>query len=102
MNFGISGKSFSALLDALHETREVDEAILFGSRALGNSRPGSDIDIAVRGKNLSVRAAAGLSTLLNEKLPLPCLFGIVHYDTINNADLKKHIDQVGVVIFRRE
>ncbi len=101
MNFGISDKSFSALLDALHETREVDEAILFGSRALGNFRPGSDIDIAVRGKNLSVRAAADLSTLLNEKLPLPYLFDIVHYDTINNADLKEHIDQVGVVIFRQ-
>ncbi|MDY0269697.1 nucleotidyltransferase family protein [Trichloromonas sp.] len=101
MNFGISDQSFSTLLKALQECHDVDEAILFGSRALGNFRPGSDIDIAVRGKKLSVRTAADLSTLLNEKLPLPYRFDIVHYDTINNADLKKHIDQVGVVIFRR-
>lgn len=101
MNFGISDRTFTALLDVLKGTRDVDEAILFGSRAMGNFRPGSDIDIAVRGKNLSVRAAADLSTLLNEKLPLPYIFDIVHYDTINNADLKEHIDQVGVMIFRR-
>jgi predicted nucleotidyltransferase len=50
---------------------DVDEAMLFCSRALGNIRPGSDIDIAVRGKNLSVRAAVDLSTLLNKKIPLP-------------------------------
>lgn len=101
MIFGISDKSFTALLDALQEARDIDVAILFGSRALGNFRPGSDIDIAVRGKHLSARGAADLSNLLNEKLPLPYLFDIVHYDTINNADLKEHIDQVGVVIFRR-
>lgn len=101
MNFGISDQTFTALLDALQQAHDIDEAILFGSRAMGNFRPGSDIDIAVRGKNLSVLAAANLSTLLNEKLPLPYLFDIVHYNTINNADLKEHIDQVGVVIFRR-
>ena len=101
MNFGISDQTFTALLDALQEAHDIDEAILFGSRAMGNFRPGSDIDIAVRGKNLSVRAAADFAALLNEKLPLPYLFDIVHYDTINNADLKEHIDQVGVVIFRR-
>lgn len=70
--FGISDRLFSpTLLDALQGAHDVDEAMLFDSRAVGNILPGSDIDIADRGKNLSVRADADLSTLLNEKLPLP-------------------------------
>ncbi|OHB28752.1 MAG: DNA polymerase III subunit beta [Desulfuromonadaceae bacterium GWC2_58_13] len=102
MRFGIAEKTYSTIIDALKQTFEIEEAVLFGSRAMGNFRPGSDIDIAVRGETLSVKTATELSTLLNEKLPLPYLFDIVHYETINNPELKNHIDQFGVVIFSRE
>ena len=43
----------------------IEETIVFGSRAMGNRNPGSDVGIAFRARNV----AMDLSTLLNEKLP---------------------------------
>ncbi len=51
--FGISPKSFALLKEALVKSA-VDKAIIFGSRAMGNEKRGSDIDITVCGNKLSI------------------------------------------------
>ena len=47
--YGISATNGKWITDILSQFAEVQESILFGSRAKGNFKPGSDIDLAVKG-----------------------------------------------------
>ena len=77
----------------------VEEAILFGSRAKGTYKKGSDVDIALKGENIDCGLVNTLSALLNEESAMPYFFDIVHYDTLTSAELRAHIDRVGKRIF---
>lgn len=81
------------ILEVLFLFGEVNEAILFGSRAKGNYKPGFDIDLAVKG----VVSKDVLSRLLTafEETVLPYFVDIVVYDNIKNEALREHIDRVG-------
>jgi uncharacterized protein len=70
------------------------EVILFGSRAKGNFREGSDIDIAIKSKNLS---QADIEVLRNqyENLFLPWKLDLVLYSSIEEPALREHIDRIG-------
>ena len=69
--FGISEKSFHLLNQALIRFPQIEETVIFGSRAKGNYKTGSDIDIAIKGKNCSPKIAWDLNAYLNEELPIP-------------------------------
>jgi hypothetical protein len=40
--------------------------------------------------------------LLNEEYPLPYFFDILHYEEINNENLKKHIDTYGKELYKKD
>ncbi|WP_280141262.1 nucleotidyltransferase family protein [Lentibacillus halodurans] len=82
--------------------REIDSAIIYGSRALGTYKKGSDIDLVIKGVQANRDTVARLSESLNEKYPLPYFFDIVHYDSIMNEKLTEHIDHNGVKIYEKE
>ncbi|MBA2498652.1 MAG: nucleotidyltransferase domain-containing protein [Chitinophagaceae bacterium] len=98
--FGISNKSYQLILSTLGKYSEVEEVIIFGSRAKGNYKQGSDIDLAIKGKDCNERFAMKISALLNEELPIPYHLDILCYDTLNNKELKEHIDRVGKIFFQ--
>lgn len=100
--FGISVNNYNAIIKALASFPSVDKAFLFGSRALGNYKTGSDIDIAVCGKSLTIDASNKLSNVLNEELPIPYKIDIINYNSITSSDLKIHIDEQGICIYSRE
>lgn len=77
----------------------MESAILFGSRAKGTFRSGSDVDLAVRG--CSETDVIQLSAALNEETVLPYFFDVVAYETIQNDDLVEHIDRVGITIYEK-
>ena len=73
------------------------EIVLFGSRAKGNHREGSDIDLAVKGEKISLDDRdAWLSKY--ESLNLPWRLDIVVYRLIEEPALKEHIDRVGKTV----
>ena len=78
----------------------VKKAVLFGSRAKGNFRRYSDIDIALFG-DLGLLDAEKIACEL-EELPIVQKFDVVDYQRINNPDLKEHIDRVGVVVYENK
>lgn len=100
-SFGIYNKSYSLILGAISEIPEIEKAIIFGSRAMGDYKMGSDIDIAIFGADLNFAITTRLQGKLNERLPIPYFVDVVHYETLNNEALKKHIADEGKVIFRR-
>ena len=53
MMFGLSDDVIEKIQNAFAENAKVDKAIVFGSRAKGNYKEGSDIDIAIKGQDLN-------------------------------------------------
>ena len=101
MNYGITEKSFRLILEGLNHYPEIEKALIFGSRAIGNYKNGSDIDLALYGSDVTEETIRGLRTRLNEELPIPYYFDIIHYENINNQELKEHIDTMGKMFYTR-
>jgi len=97
---GLLERDLEYILKALANYPEIEEAIIFGSRAIGNYKKGSDIDIALKGKNLTYQTLISLNDDLNEEYPLPYFFDVINYHEISNEELKSHIDKVGVIIYK--
>jgi predicted nucleotidyltransferase len=70
-NFGITDKSYQLLQDTFTRFPEVEQVVLFGSRAKGNFKKGSDIDLSVKGPKCNPAIAMKISAELNEELPIP-------------------------------
>ncbi|MDD4754080.1 MAG: nucleotidyltransferase domain-containing protein [Desulfitobacteriaceae bacterium] len=99
--YGLLERDLKYLMDAVKKYAEVEEAILFGSRAMGNYKKGSDVDLALIGEKVDRKIVRRLSDDLNEEYPLPYFFDIVNYNDISNEELKKHIESVGKSIYKR-
>ncbi|RDY71679.1 nucleotidyltransferase domain-containing protein [Halobacillus trueperi] len=99
---GLLNKDKEYINKALSQVEKIDSAILFGSRAMGNYKKGSDVDLAVKGEALGFYELSILDDLLNEEYPLPYFFDIVDYHSLSNQALKKHIDEYGVMIYQKE
>lgn len=100
-SFGISEKSFHLLLETFAKFPEVEEVMLFGSRAKGNYKIGSDIDLAIRGDKCSASLALTLQSYMNEELPIPYMVDVLDYRSLHHLELKEHIDRVGVEFYVR-
>jgi predicted nucleotidyltransferase len=96
---GLEPVAIAALCAVFARHPEIEEVVLFGSRAKGNHRPESDIDLAVRGI-ADERAVEALAEELDE-LPLPFLFDVKSLDGIRNPALLEHVRRVGRSVYRR-
>ncbi|MBW4461649.1 MAG: nucleotidyltransferase domain-containing protein [Nodosilinea sp. WJT8-NPBG4] len=99
--YGLTESDMAQIIAACHQFEEIAVVVLFGSRAKGNYKPGSDVDLAVKGDRITHRTIAQFADLLNEELPLPYFFDVVHYNSLENQPLADHIDRAGVVIYDR-
>jgi type I restriction enzyme S subunit len=77
---------------------EIEKAILFGSRAKGNYKPYSDIDIALKGEKLDLLLKGTIETELDDLL-LPYKMDIILFKHINNDELIDHIERVGKILY---
>jgi predicted nucleotidyltransferase len=98
---GLSEKSRIEVNHILSNFPEIESAIVFGSRALGSFRNGSDLDLAVIGNEISFTTILRLKTAFSESY-LPIFVDVVDYKSIKNNDLKHHIDTFGKVIYQNQ
>lgn len=101
MAFGLRSQDLHDIVCILQRFPVVEEAIVFGSRAKGNYKKGSDIDIAIKGRGIDHGVVAMLSFFLNEETALPYFFDIVHVEAISAPELLAHIDRVGQCLYVR-
>ncbi len=99
MNFGLSNKTLTYIIDNIKEFSEIEGAKIYGSRALGNYKRGSDIDLVLLGAEVNEQIVLELSKRFNQELPLPYHFDVIAYGSIKNEALVEHIDQYGIIIF---
>ena len=99
MRFGLTKRDTDLIVQTLASFAEVEEAVIFGSRAMGHAKRGSDVDLALKGKRLDLTTVTHVKFVLDEELPLPYFFDVVHYDSLANADLKAYIDREGRTLY---
>lgn len=99
--YGLKASDLDVISEIFERFPDVESAWVYGSRALGTQKQGSDVDIALKGKDISRDTVVKISALLNEESPLPYHFDITNYHTIKNVQLKEHIDRVGVMLYEK-
>ncbi len=100
--FGLSIADLNSIIAIFQKHIEVEEAIIFGSRAKGTQRTGSDVDIALKGKSITRKIINAISYELNEETRMPYKFDILDFNYIQNKDLVEHIERVGKVVYGGE
>ncbi len=101
-HFGLQHEDITAIIAVLAQYPSVQTALIFGSRAKGNYKQGSDVDIALKGAEMSDQTAAAVAYQLNEETIMPYRFDVLNYHTIVNPDLRAHIDRVGQQLYTTE
>jgi predicted nucleotidyltransferase len=96
--FGFDDWIFNRIIAVFAEFKNVEKAVIFGSRAGLNYKNYSDIDIAVFGKNLSRDEFVKLCDKI-DSLDLVYKTDVVHFEILQNQDLKEKILRDGVVVF---
>lgn len=99
MQYGLNKHDFKIISSILSKQGNVQNALLFGSRATNTHRINSDIDIALKPKNgnFSIVEIANLKAAFDES-SLVYFVDLVSYKSADES-LKKHIDKEGKVIF---
>lgn len=101
MKFGLSDRTIEAIRDILSHYPEVDQAILYGSRAKGNYKEGSDIDLTLVGSGvLTLPVLYRIATEVDDS-SIPYMVDLSIFEQINDPDVREHIQRRGVVFFEK-
>lgn len=100
MNSGLTENSLAQIRGVFSNHPSVEKVVLYGSRANGSYKPGSDIDLTLLGDDLTQKV---LSKIQNEfeDGPLPYRFDLSIFSQITHADLLEHIKRVGVIFYEK-
>jgi predicted nucleotidyltransferase len=100
MKYGLTDETISKIQQVFSTFPEVDKAILYGSRAKGNFKPSSDIDITLKGENINLQILNQIEWELDDLL-LPYTFDLSIFHYLNNPDLIEHVERVGIILFEK-
>ena len=92
--FGLPPATLDTIRRILVQFPAVKKAVIYGSRAKGTHRPGSDIDLTLFGEALDVDILGHIATLLDES-PIPYQVDLSIFEQIEHAGLRDHIERVG-------
>jgi uncharacterized protein len=98
--FGLSAKSFEQLIKTLGDFPAIEVAVIYGSRAKGTHRLGSDIDLTLHGSSLTTGLLGQIADAIDELL-LPYTVDLSLFSELNHAELQSHIERVGKVLYSR-
>lgn len=98
--FGLSSENLSAIIRVITSVKRVSRAWIYGSRAKGDYRNNSDIDIALEGEGLTLNDLATLDERL-DNLMLPWQFDLSIKARIKNEALLEEIRRWGEIVFER-
>lgn len=102
MKYGLPESVVAKIHQVLRAHPQVERAILYGSRAKGNYRNGSDIDLTLLGNDdLSLQIVFRILHDIDD-LYLPYKFDLSLYEDIEDPDVINHIERVGVTFYNRE
>lgn len=99
--YGLTDRSYKELIRILASFPEIEETIIYGSRARGDYWRASDVDLSIKGKDFNRHILVQLNDkLYNSHIPQICDTHV--YANIKNQKLKENIDKEGRIIYRKE
>jgi uncharacterized protein len=99
--FGLKREQQEAMNGCFARYAAIERVILYGSRAMGTGKPGSDIDLTIEEDGLGDSDLVKLESELDDLL-LPYKIDLSLRRQIDNADLLAHIERVGKVFYARD
>lgn len=100
MRYGLNETILEKILNVFRKYKEVDEVIIYGSRAKGNYRNGSDIDLTLLGDRVNLDILNKINLELDDS-SMPYTFDLSIYRQIKKPELLDHIKRVGKIIYKR-
>ena len=100
MDYGLSDKDLSLMRHTFEANERISSVILFGSRAKGNYKAFSDVDLALVGDDLSRKDVNSIYAAFDES-SLPYKFDILLFHSLKNDAMIDHINRVGIIIYSR-
>ena len=101
MKYGLSESTVTKICTVFSQYPAIERAVLYGSRAKGNFKPASDIDLTLYGASLTPRLCATIADALDELL-LPYGIDLSLFDCLDSVELREHIARVGIVFYRQQ
>ena len=101
LRFGLKESTIDRINAVFSQYPDIEKVVLYGSRAKGNYREGSDIDLTLMGDALSHTQLNRIETQIDDLL-LPYTIDLSLFESIDNANLIEHIRRVGVVFYERD
>ena len=98
LEFGLPPATCHTIRRILADVPAVEKAVIFGSRAKGTYRPGSDIDLTLFGHGLNLDTLGHIATRLYES-SIPYQVDLSLFDHIEHPGLREHIERAGQVFY---
>jgi predicted nucleotidyltransferase len=100
-SFGLPDGTLDKLGGVFAQHSAIERVLIYGSRAKGNYRPGSDIDLTILGEAIPYAEFLRIEDQIDD-LMLPYSVDLSQYREIDNQALREHIERVGVAIYSRK
>lgn len=101
MKYGLEDRILEKINHVFSKHSKIQKVLLYGSRAKGNYKNGSDIDLTLVGDDLEIKDLSKIIFEL-EELYLPYSFDVSIFDKLQNSDLVDHINRVGIAIHEKK
>ena len=101
MKYGLNEETIEALQRVFRKHNKIERAIIYGSRALGTHKTGSDIDLTLVAPGYTMRDLLSIENELDDLL-LPYQLDLSLYHHIDNPDLLSHIARIGLTFYSRD
>lgn len=99
--YGLPSHTTEAIRRVFSKYEKIDKAVLYGSRAKGSYKTGSDIDLTLIGTSLSLSELFQIENELDDLL-LPYKIDLSIFYQLDNPDLISHIQSRGVVFYEKQ
>lgn len=100
VSYGLTEEIIQKIISVFSKHPQIEKAILYGSRAKGTYKNGSDIDITFMGEDIDLTVVNQIVTELDDLL-LQYSFDLSSYKHLSNKDFIEHIDSVGKVFYQK-
>jgi uncharacterized protein len=100
MKFGLKKNTIDKINAVFEKIPSIEEVVIYGSRAKGNYREGSDIDITIKGENISYATLSKINQEIDD-LNTPYLFDISIFDKLDSKEFIEHINRVGKTFYKK-
>lgn len=97
---GLSASTQEGLCHLFQRYPQIKKVVLYGSRAKGNYKPGSDIDLTVFSDTMTLSELLELENAIDD-LNLPYKVDLSLFHHIDNSSMEDHIIRVGVLFYEK-